>query len=127
MKFSKFNRKRYGDPWKKYRISQAKRNYLNNRGKSRILGSLYPDNVAWGALHKAWKGLIVGKKLCQTERARYYARVVQKLQNELGLPITSFPELNVFALEEEAYSQSDLDRYYDVEYISNQDMKEWYE
>lgn len=128
MKFYKFNRSKYEDPWKKYRISKAKTEYLNSRGKSRILdSSLYPENQTWGALHKAWKGLIVGKKLCQTERARYYARVIQKLQNELGLPVSSFPDLNIFAFEGEGYSQSDLDRYYDVEYISNQDMKEWYE
>src|SRR5918995_6123492 len=126
MKFSKFNRRKYIDPWNKYRISQAKTKYLNSRGKSRILDSLYPDNVAWGALHKAWKGYIIGKNLCQTERARYYARVIQKLQNELGLPVSSFPDLNIYALEGEGYSQSDIDRYYEVEYISNQDMKEWY-
>lgn len=126
MKFYKFNRKKYADLWKKYRISQAKTNYLNSRGKSRILDSLYPDNVSWGALHKAWKGLIVGKKLCQTERARYYARVIQKLQHELGLPVSSFPDLNIFPLEGEMYSQEEIDSYYEVEYISNQDMKEWY-
>src|ERR671915_232710 len=119
MKFSKFNRRKYADPWKKYRISQAKRDYLNSRGKSRILDSLYPDNIAWGALHKAWKGLIIGKKLCQTERARYYARVIQKLQNELGLRVSSFPDLSIYPLEGEGYTQDDRDRFYDVEYISN--------
>jgi hypothetical protein len=127
MKFSKFNRQRYEDPCRKYRISRAKTEYLNSRGKSRILDSLYPENQTWGALHKAWKGLIVGKKLCQTQRARYYAKVIQKLQNELGLPISSFPDLNVFPLEGERYSQEEIDRYYNVEYVSDQDMKEWYE
>jgi|SRR5919112_1954698 hypothetical protein len=126
MKFYKFNRRRNEDPWKKYRTSQAKTKYLNSRGKSRILDSLYPDNVAWGALHKAWKGYTIGKNLCQTERTRYYARVIQKLQNELGLPVTSFPDLNIFPLEKEGYSQDEINGYYNVEYISDQDMKEWY-
>jgi hypothetical protein len=126
MKFYKFNRKRYEDPWKKYRISQAKTDYLNSRGRSQILGSLYPDNQTWGALHKCWKGLIVGKKLCQTQRARYYARVIQKLQHELGLPVSSFPDLNIFPIEEEGLSQDQINRYYEVEYISNEEMKEWY-
>jgi hypothetical protein len=49
------------------------------------------------------------------------------LQNELGLPVTSFPDLDVFPLEGEEYSQEDIDRYYDVEYIPSQDMKGWYE
>jgi hypothetical protein len=49
------------------------------------------------------------------------------LQNELGLPVTSFPDLDVFPLEGEGYSQEDIDRYYDVEYIPSQDIKEWYE
>jgi hypothetical protein len=126
MKFYKFNRRRYEDPWRKYRISRAKTEYLNGRGKSRVLDSLYPDNQTWGALHKAWKGLIVGKKLCETERAKYYARVIQKLQNELGLPVTSFPDLNVFPLESEGLSQDEINRYYDIEYISNEEMKGWY-
>ena len=126
MKFYKFNRRRYEDPWKKYLIAQNKASCLINRGKVRVLDSLYTENKTWGALHKAWKGYIIGKKLCQTERARYYARVIQKLQNELGLPVTSFPDLNIFPLEGEGYSQEDIDRYYEIEYISDQDMKEWY-
>jgi hypothetical protein len=126
MKFSKFNRRRYSDPWRKYLIAQNKANYLINRGKVRVLDSLYTENKAWGDLHKAWKGYIIGRNLCQTERAKYYARVIQKLQNELGLPVTSFPDLNIFALEGEGYSQDEINGYYNVEYISNQDMKEGY-
>jgi hypothetical protein len=127
MKFSKFNRRRNVDPLRKYRISQAKTEYLNSRGKSRILdSSLFPENRTWGALHKAWKGYIIAKNLCETQRARYYARVIQKLQNELGLPVSSFPELDIYPLEGEGYSQDEINQYYEVEYISNQDMKEWY-
>jgi hypothetical protein len=55
-----------------------------------------------------------------------YARVIQKLQNELGLPISSFPDLNLFPLEAKGYSENGASRYYNIEYISNQDMKEWY-
>jgi hypothetical protein len=38
--------------------------------------------------------------LCQTEKARYYERVIQKLQNELGLQISSFPDLNIYPVED---------------------------
>jgi hypothetical protein len=55
----------------------------------------------------------------------YYARVIQKLENELGKPVSSFPDLNIFPLEGEGYSQDDINRYYDVEYVSKEDMKQW--
>ena len=55
----------------------------------------------------------------------YYARVIQKLQNELDLQVSSFPDLNIFPLEGEGYSQDDVTTYYDVEYVSKEDMKEW--
>ena len=60
------------------------------------------------------------------KKDKYYARVIQKLQNELGLQVSSFPDLNIFALEEAGYSQDDdITTYYDVDYVSNLDMKEW--
>jgi hypothetical protein len=125
MKFHKFNRRKYEDPWKKYRISQNKANYLVVKEKVRVLDSLYTENKTWGALHKAWKGYIIGKNLCQTERARYYARVIQKLQYELGLPVSSFPDLDIYPLEGDAYSQGDgISNPYDIEYVSIQDMEE---
>jgi hypothetical protein len=59
-------------------------------------------------------------------RVEYYARVIQKLQHELGLSVSSFADLNIFPLEEAGYSQDDDNTtYYDVDYVSNQDMKEW--
>jgi hypothetical protein len=126
MKFHKFNRRKYEDPWKKYRISQNKANYLVVKEKVRVLDSLYTENKTWGALHKAWKGYIIGKNLFQTERARYYARVIQKLQYELGLPVSSFPDLDIYPLEGDACSQGDgISNPYDIEYVSIQDMKEW--
>jgi hypothetical protein len=128
MKFSKFNRKRYADPWKKYRVSQNKASYLADRGKVRVLDSLYTENKTWGALHKSWKGYVIGKNLCQTERMKYYARVIQKLQYELGLPISSFPDLNLFPAEGQGHSQDDgISTPYDIDYVSKQNMNKWYE
>ena len=126
MKFSKFNRRKYKDPWKKYRISQDKASYLANRDKGRVLESLYTENKTWGALHKCWKGYTIAKNKFELARMEYYARVIQKLQNELGLPVSSFPDLNIHPAEEEGYSQvDDIATYYDVEYVSNEDMKQW--
>ena len=126
MRFTKFNRSRPLDPWQKYRISQNKANYLARRGKLRVLDSLYTENKTWGALHKTWKGYTIAKNKFELARMEYYARVIQKLQNELGLPVSSFPDLNIYPAEVEGYSQvDDITTYYDVDYVSNQDMKEW--
>ena len=127
MRFSKFNRNTSLDPWQKYQISQNKANYLVSRGKLRVLDSLYTENKTWGALHKCWKGYTIAKNKFELARIEYYARVIQKLQNELGLQVASFPDLNLFPLEGEVYSQDDDDvnTYYNVDYISKQDMKEW--
>ena len=126
MRFSKFNRNRSLDPWQKYLASQNKTRYRVDKGNVRVLSSLHTENQTWGALHKAWKGYSCGRNLCETEKMRYYARVIQKLQNELGLQVSSFPDLNIFPFEEAGYSQDDdITTYYDVDYVSNQDMKEW--
>ena len=125
MRFYKFNRNRSLDPMQKYRISANKANYLAGRGKLRVLDSLYTENKTWGALHKAWKGYTIAKNKFELARMEHYARVIQKLQNELGLEVSSFPDLYIFPLEGEGYSQDDINRYYDVECVSNQDMKEW--
>ena len=53
----------------------------------------------------------------------HYARVIQKLQNELGLPISSFSELNIFPLKGEGYSQDDITTYYDVDLYQNKTWK----
>jgi hypothetical protein len=126
MKFYKFNRNRSLDPMQKYRISAYKANYLASRGKLKVLDSIFTENKTWGALHKAWKGYTIAKNKFELARMEYYAKVIQKLQNELGLKVSSFPDLNIFPLEEAGYSQDDYNTtYYDLDYVSNQDMKEW--
>lgn len=55
----------------------------------------------------------------------HYARVIQKLQNELGLRVSSFPEVNLYPAEGKVYSECDEDITYDVDHISKEDMREW--
>jgi hypothetical protein len=71
---------------------------------------------------------VIGKNLCQIERARYYARVIQKLQYELSLQISSFPDLGIYPAEGERNSEEDgnVTTPYDIEYISKEEMEEWY-
>jgi hypothetical protein len=61
MKFHKFNRRRYADPQEKYLVAQKKASYLANRGKLRVLDSIFTENQTWGALHKSWKGYTIAK------------------------------------------------------------------
>jgi hypothetical protein len=128
MRFYKFRRKRYEDPRKKQLIAQKKENYLIDKGKVRVLETspyLFTENKTYGALGKAWMAYVISKDRLELPQMEYYARVIQKLQRELGLPIASFYELNLFPLNEEGLSQEDIDRYYDVEPASKQEMREW--
>lgn len=61
----------------------------------RLLDSCYFENQTWGALHKAWKGYVIAKNKYELEEMYYYANVIQKLQGELGLPISYFPDLGL--------------------------------
>ena len=68
--------------------------------RSRILDSFYFENQTWGALHKAWKGYVIAKNKDEFDWIEYYASVIQKLQKELGLRISSFPDLGLMAQED---------------------------
>ena len=63
--------------------------------RSRLLDSCYFESQTWGALHKAWKGYIIAKNKYEFDREYHYAEVIQKLQKELGLRISSFPDLGL--------------------------------
>ncbi len=67
------------------------------RNRSRVQDSFYFENQTWGALHKAWKGYVIAKNKDEFERLEYYAEVIQKLQKELGLEISSLPGLGMIA------------------------------
>jgi hypothetical protein len=99
MKCFKFNSNRSADAIEKYRRSWDKTKYMARRNKSQLLDSLYFENQTWGALHKAWKGFIIGKNKDEVDRMAYYAGVIQKLQRELGLQISIFPELKLVPLD----------------------------
>jgi hypothetical protein len=99
MKCFKFNSNRSADAIEKYRRSWDKTKYMARRNKSQLLDSLYFENQTWGALHKAWKGYIIGKNKDEVDRMAYYAGVIQKLQRELGLQISIFPELKLVPLD----------------------------
>ncbi len=55
----------------------------------------FSTGQTWGALKKAWKGYKIAK--VQKDRAKMseYAMKIKKLQGELGVKQSSFPELGV--------------------------------
>jgi hypothetical protein len=99
MKYYKFNRDRSLDPLQKYRKSCKKLSYLAKRDNLRMLDSFNFENQTWGALHKAWKGYVIAKNKDEHNRMKYYAIVIQKLERELGIRLSNFPDVNVLALE----------------------------
>jgi hypothetical protein len=74
------------------------RNLAKLKYKSRIerleyLPSGFTKDQTCGALMKAWVAFMISKDNYDQEKKEYYAAVIQKLQGELGVGITPFPEL----------------------------------
>ena len=86
--FSLYNYLRYS---KKYYFAPDKHS-------KKLLPSGFTEGQTWGGLEKAWMAFIIAKNNDDLEKMNYYAPVIQKLQHELGLKPTDFPELNLSAL-----------------------------
>ena len=69
-----------------------------NSGKSKMVESGYFENETWGALHKAWKGYVIAINKNEHDKIERYARIIQELQHDLGLPIASFPNVGMTPL-----------------------------
>jgi hypothetical protein len=99
MRYYRFNRDRTIFGLHKYRKSMKKTAYMVRTNRSKLLDSFYYENETWGGLIKAWKGYIISKNKHEYDRLEYYAAVIQKLQNELGLRVSSFPDIGLSALK----------------------------
>jgi hypothetical protein len=80
-----------------YLKSWKKQNYMVNTGRSKMLDSGFFENQVWGALHKAWKGYTIAKNNGEDDKMEVYARRVQELQHDLGLEVSSFPNIGMSA------------------------------
>jgi hypothetical protein len=58
-----------------------------------ILDSGWYDTQTWGSLHKAWIGYVIAKNKGEYDQQIQYASIIQKLQKELNLEVSSFPQL----------------------------------
>ncbi len=79
--FDKFVKLKRWDPYKGYKYG---------RRYSRMLSSGYYENQAWGAIHKAWVGYWIARAKGEYYKEIKYAKIIQKLQKELDLPIDEF-------------------------------------
>lgn len=50
---------------------------------------------SWGALRKAWKGYRVAKVQSDNIKMTEYATKIRKIQGELGISVSSFPNLDI--------------------------------
>jgi hypothetical protein len=98
MKYYRFNRSgRYDIFGLNYFKSQKKTKYMLNTDRSKKLDSFFLENQAWGALHKCWKGYTIAKNKGEDEKMELYAHRIQELQHDLGLVVSSFPNIGISA------------------------------
>src|SRR5215510_11134002 len=53
----------------------------------------------WGGLYRAWIGFIIGKNDNDEESMLNYAKVIRKIEHDMKLQMTQFPQLKLIALE----------------------------
>ena len=68
-----------------------------NTDRSKMLESGFFENEVWGSLHKAWKGYVIAKNKDEYEKMVHYARIIQENQHDLGLEVSSFPNIGMSA------------------------------
>jgi hypothetical protein len=77
--------------------NHRKKEYMVNTDRSKKLESFFFENQVWGALDKAWKGYVIAKNKGEDEKMKLYARRIQELQHDLGLEVSSFPNIGMSA------------------------------
>lgn len=55
----------------------------------------FTTGQSWGALRKAWKGYRIAKVQGDETKMREYATKIRKIQTELRISISSFPQLDI--------------------------------
>jgi hypothetical protein len=96
MKYYRFSRRR--NDYFRYFRSKKKSDYIIRTGRSKVLDSGLFDNQVWGSLTKAWKGYVIAKNKDEYDKMVHYAHIIQESQYDLGLEISSFPDIGKSAL-----------------------------
>ena len=82
------------DKWMKLKKWDPYLGYKKGYRYSKLLPSGYYKNQAWGAMHKAWVGYMIAISKGEWDKEEYYAKIIQKLQRQLGLEVSKFDCLN---------------------------------
>jgi hypothetical protein len=72
--------------------------FAPDKQSQKVLPSGFTEGQTWGGLYKAWLAFIISKSNDDIDKMEFYAAIIQKLQSELGLYPTPFPELNMSSL-----------------------------
>ena len=64
--------------------------YKYGQRYSKMLHSGYYENQVWGALHKAWVGYNIAISKWELDNQIKYAKIIRKLQRDLGLGLSDF-------------------------------------
>ncbi|MFL6349768.1 MAG: hypothetical protein ACJ72X_15940, partial [Nitrososphaeraceae archaeon] len=78
--------------------NRKKSDYIIDTDRSKMLDSGLFENQVWGALHKAWKGYVIAKNKDEFDKMLHYADIIQECQDDLGLQVSSFPDIGKSAL-----------------------------
>lgn len=78
------------DKWMKLKRWDPYLGYKKGYRYSKILPSGYYENQAWGALHKAWVDYMIAIHKGELDKEEYYAKIIRKLQRDLGLKPEEF-------------------------------------
>ena len=76
-----------------YRHNKHYRNITN-----KVLPSGFTERSTWKGLKKAWRGYRIAKVKYEHNKMLQYASIIQKLQNELNLPVSNFPDLDTLSM-----------------------------
>ena len=71
--------------------------YMMNH--SGICPSGWSRDQGWGALYKAWQAFIIRKYENDRDGMEVYAKVIRKIQQDIGVKMHEFPDLKLAALE----------------------------
>jgi hypothetical protein len=85
--------------------------YRRFRKYGTLLDSGHHDTETWGALKKAWKGYVIAKNRNEYDNLIKYASRIQKLQKELGVDVSDFPQLGMIAFSVDDHCGGEDEKY----------------
>jgi len=66
-----------------------------NQVQASVSSQGFTVGQSWGALRKAWKGYRIAKVQNDDTKMTEYATKIRKIQGELNIAISSFPNLGI--------------------------------